>query len=241
MPYNGGEAVRAFVCALDDMQNANIVYVDIKLSRVLRCLAFYKEFRGVLAYCNRGFDYQAEKRRALTEVGESPVLRLPKSAKGLVAFVASLLMEFDQDKMNIVLFASTYFPDISKQESYRTFFERVIVPFKLALVEFVVNGIAEEPEIVERTVEFASNGLSQQTEYLIVNMYEAVQTASIDDDRRADLLLMIEGFAAALDARDTLMIRAVWLGLKGALDEVDLCRKEILEIDETLRLFLVAK
>lgn len=240
MAYTG-EGVQALMCALDDMQNANIVYADIKLARVLRCLAYYKEFRGVLAYCNQGFDYTAEKARVLGRFGEGSMLRLPKAAKNLVAFVANLLMDFDAGNLDIIKFSGTYFPDISKQESYKTFFERVIVPFKLALVEFVVNGIAKEPEIVERSVEFAHSGLSQQTEYLLVSIYETVQTASIEDYKRADLLVMIEGFAGALDARDTLLIKAVWLGLKGALEALKLCKKEIAEIDDTLRLFLVAK
>ena len=240
MSYNG-EGVRAFVCALDDMQNTNIIYADIKLSRVLKCLAFYKEFRGVLAYCNQAFDYEAEKTRSLTKVGDTQVLRLPKVPKALVAFVANLLLEFDKGSMDVVKFSCTYFPDISKQESYRTFFERVIVPFKLSLVEFVVNGIAEEPAVVERTVDFAPSGLAQQTEYLIVNMYETVRSANMEEEKRADFLVMIEGFAAALDSRDALMIKAVWIGLKGALDSSRLCKKEISEIDETLRLYLVTK
>ena len=234
------EGVQAFICALDDLQKSNVMYAGFKLTRVLKCLAFYNEFRGVLAYCNRSFDYEAEKSKAFAKSGDADVLRLPKSSKGLVAFVANLLLEFDKGSLDIIKFSCTYFPDISMQESYKRFIEMVVVPFKLALVEFVVNGIAEQPEVVERTVEFAHNGLNQQTEYLIVNMYEAVQGASLEDDTRADLLVMIEGFAAALDARDALMIKAIWIGLKNILSEVGLCRKEISELDDTLRMFLVS-
>ena len=67
-----------------------------------------------------------------------------------------------------------------------------------------------------------------------------MQGASLEDDTRADLLVMIEGFAAALDARDALMIKAIWIGLKNILSEVGLCRKEISELDDTLRMFLVS-
>ncbi|MDE6302337.1 MAG: hypothetical protein K2M36_01950, partial [Clostridia bacterium] len=58
------EGVQAFICALDDLQKSNVMYANFKLTRVLKCLAFYNEFRGVLASRNRCFDYEAEKNKA---------------------------------------------------------------------------------------------------------------------------------------------------------------------------------
>ena len=52
---------------------------------------------------------------------------------------------------------------------------------------------------------------------------------------------MLEGFSAALDARDTLMIKALWLGVRKALSALGLCEKEIASMDELLRLYLVSK
>lgn len=69
----------------------------------------------------------------------------------------------------------------------------------------------------------------------------AVNEARITESERADLLVMLEGFSAALDSRDTLMIKAVWLGVKKALASHGLSAKEIASADELLRLYLVAK
>ena len=236
-----GEGVNALVCALTDLQNTNIIYAEGKLTKVLQCLAFYGEFKSALAFCNQGFDYALEKSKALSTSGERSVLRLPKHPKALVAFVAHLLLEFDSGSMDLMKFVIDYFPDSSKQGSYLTFIERVITPFKHAIVDFAVNGVAEEPVAIEREVDFAPDGLSQQTEYLIVNMYNTVRECGLDSDERENFCIMIEGFAAALDARDSLMIRAIWLGLKGALQRAKLCAKDIAEIDQQLRLYLVAK
>lgn len=137
-----------------------------------------------------------------------------------------MLVEFDAGSMDLVTFSSTYYPQETKQASFEQFCTKVIEPFKLALVSLVVEGIDEEPKSVERTVEFASSGLHQQTEYLLVNIYNTVQDAEITLDERADYMVMLEGFAAALDARDSLMIKAIWLGLRKALTAQRLCKKK---------------
>ncbi len=237
MPYSG-EGVQALVCALDDMKNATVIYAAESIRRVLKCLAYYEEFRSALSYCNKGFDYRSEKERACGQINGDIVFMLPKAKKSLVALVANLLMEFDRDSTYVVNFCDEYFRAENKQTSYDFFCGSVMTPFKLALVDLVVNGIEEDPKVVERTVDFAPSGLQQQTEYLIVNIYDAV--SALASEQREPLSVMVEGFAAALDARDSLMIRAVWYGLKGALDSAKICKKEIAQIDETLRLYLLS-
>ncbi len=235
------EGVHALVCALEDLQNSNLIFVDRNLPAVLKCLAYYPEFRQVLSHCHQGFDYQLEKRKACGKIGDSNVFRLPKNPKTLVALVSSMLLEFDAGDMDLVTFASVYFPHPSKQASWDECFVRVIEPFKLALVNLVVDGYEEEQEEVERHIEFASSGLHQQTEYLLVAMANAVQEAQLDESVRGEFQVILEGFAAALDSRDSLMIKAIWLGLKHALNTYKLCKKEIEKVNDVLKLYLVIK
>ena len=177
----------------------------------------------------------------MANLGDSDIFRLPKNPKTLVQLVSNMLVEFDAGSMDLVTFSSKYYPQETKQASFEQFCTKVIEPFKLALVSLVVEGIDEEPKSVERTVEFASSGLHQQTEYLLVNIYNTVQDAEITLDERADYMVMLEGFAAALDARDSLMIKAIWLGLRKALTAQRLCKKEVEKVDEVLRMYLVTK
>lgn len=240
MEYNG-EGIHALVCAVEDLQSSNLIFVDRKIKPILKCLAYYPEFRTVLSYCNKGFDYEVEKRKAFARLGDSDVFRLPKNPKTLVALVSNMLVEFDAGSMDMVTFSSKFFVAEAKQASFEQCCHKVIEPFKLALVSLVVDGFEEEPKAVEREVEFASSGLHQQTEYLLVAIYNAVQEAQVETSVREDFIVMLEGFAAALDARDSLMIKAIWIGLKGKLYSCNLCAKEIEKVNETLRLFLVTK
>lgn len=235
------EGIEALVSVIDEIQDASLIMTDKKIKSLLKCLAYYEEFRIVLEYCNRGFDYAAEKRKALVKTGDYRALRLPKNPKTQVALVANMLVELDDGREDFLTFCGEYFPAESKQRSFELCFHGMFEPFKLALVGLVIDGVKEEVPLVERTVEFAANGLQEQTEYLLVAFVKAVNAASLPDGERQDLLLMLEGFSAALDTRDTLMIRAVWLGIKKALTARKMCAKEIASTDELLRLYLVSK
>ncbi|MBO7222351.1 MAG: hypothetical protein J6V37_04800, partial [Clostridia bacterium] len=65
MAYNG-EGVAALVSIIDELQTVNLILADKKVKELLKCLAFYPEFRAVLSRVNQGFDYQGEKKKALT-------------------------------------------------------------------------------------------------------------------------------------------------------------------------------
>ena len=240
MPYDK-EGVQALVCAIEDVRNSNLIFVDKKLKNVLRCLAYYEEFRTVLAYCNKGFDYETEKRRAMTRVGDSNILRLPRNQKSLVALVADLLVEFDAGSMDMLTFSAAFFPAETKQESFDECCVKLLEPFKLAIVNFVIEGIKEDAPEISHQVDFAPSGLTEQVAYLLVNMVKAVQASDMSEDMRGEFSVMLEGFSVALDARDALMIKAIWAGLKRALNDEKLCAKEIEKVDETLRLYLLSK
>lgn len=47
MEYNG-EGVHALVCAVEDLESSNLIFIDRKLKPLLKCLAYYPEFRSVL-------------------------------------------------------------------------------------------------------------------------------------------------------------------------------------------------
>ena len=116
MEYTG-EGIEALVATLDDLQTSGLIMADKKIRSVLKCLAYYSEFRTVLAYCNEGFDYAAEKRKALQKAGDYHVLRLPTNPKTLVPLVAGLMGEFDEGTEDFIAFCSDYYPAAGRQES----------------------------------------------------------------------------------------------------------------------------
>jgi len=239
MSYNG-EGVQALVCALEELNSSNILNSDSKIKRILSCLAYYEEFRTALVYCSKGFDYKEEKSVALTIAEDGkPFLRLPRAPKNIVAFVSGLLLEFERKSEILEAFVCKYYPANSKNDSLKRFFNAVMVPFKETIVEFAVHGTGEAPRVVERTVEVAPSGFDEQLEHLLVSVYDTARELP-EGKIKEELLIMSEGFAAAMDARDTLLIKAIWFGLRRALQAEKLCAKECEQIDETIRLYLLS-
>ena len=240
MAYNG-EGVAALVSITDELQTVNLILADKKVKELLKCLAFYPEFRRVLGIVNQNFDYQAEKRKALQRVGEFNVLRLPKGEKQLVALVSNMLVEMDAGTMDLLSFSRNYYPATTGAESLEQFVTAVIEPFKFALVNMVVNGIKEEQVLVERTIDFAPSGMGEEVKNILVAIVKAVNETQASPIVRNELLLMLEGFAASLDNRDVLMIKAIWTGLKKYLATAKICAREIEKTDELLALYLATK
>ena len=240
MAYNG-EGVAALVSIIDELQTVNLILADKKVKELLKCLAFYPEFRAVLAKVNQGFDYQNEKKKALQRVGEHQVLRLPKGEKQLVAFVSNMLVEMDAGAMDLLAFSRNYFPATTGAESLDLFVTSVIEPFKYAIVDMVVNGIKEEQVLVERSIDFAPSGMGEQVKNILVAIVKGVNECQAPASTRAELLLMLEGFAAALDNRDVLMIKAIWIGLKKYLATAKICAKEIEQTETVLSMYLSTK
>lgn len=245
MAYSG-EGVNALACALDEFRNAKIVYIETKLKRVLKCLAFYPEFREVLKVCNKNFNYAAEKSKALVRINDRNTVRLPSSKTKLVAFVSLLLLDLDRGGSNeIVSFSNAFFPDINDETSFVNMFENIVVPFKNALFEFVRNGVSEEDLEtqaipVQPAVELAPSDIGERTEKNIVRLYTAVDESALSEKARSEILFVIEALASAIDARDAKTIKAIWLGLKALLTLNDVCQSECAAMDESLKILVIS-
>jgi len=237
------EGMDAFVAILEDMAASPVVMSAKKMKSLLKCIAYYDEFRAAVDIAKEGFDFEEAMSRCFASFGTSSSFRMPMGTKDKVAIVICLLLEFDQGKRDFYDFIIKCFPSDSAVESYIQFCVKVLRPFKEAMLSLIEHGDMEEyaQSMVKNEVEFANDGLQNQTEYLVVTVVDKVKIANISDEDRADFLVMLEGFAAAIDSRDALMIRSIWLGLKKALLSHKMCHVEIAKLEDALRLYLVVK
>ena len=143
--------------------------------------------------------------------------------------------------MDLLAFSRNYFPATTGAESLDLFVASVIEPFKFAIVDMVVNGMKEEQVLVERSVDFAPSGMGEQVKNILVNIVKSVNETQGNITVRNELLLMLEAFAAALDNRDALIIKALWTGLKKYLSSVRICAREIEQTETVLSMYLSTK
>lgn len=240
MEYKG-EGIEALAALIEEMKRSSLIFLDKKVKELLKLLAYYDEFRYVLTEVNKNYNHTDGKRRALVTFVGNDVIKIPTDNKELVAFVSNLLVEFDSGEMDIMDFASRYFPSDSTQNSVNLFMTELMDPFKKALAYLVVNGVEEEYKGEGRVVAFAANGIYEQTESIIVHMIDEINESNLNEKDKEDCFLMLEGLAAALDTRDILMIRAIWCGLKKEFEKNNLCKVQIGRMEEQMKLYLVLK
>lgn len=240
MEYKG-EGIEALAALIEEMKRSSLIFLDKKVKELLKLLAYYDEFRYVLTEVNKNYTHADGKRRALVTFVGNDVIKIPTDNKELVAFVSNLLVEFDSGEMDIMDFASRYFPSDSTQNSINLFMTELMDPFKKALAYLVVNGVEEEYKGEGRVVAFAANGIYEQTESIIVHMIDEINESNLNEKDKEDCFLMLEGLAAALDTRDILMIRAIWCGLKKEFEKNNLCKVQIGRMEEQMKLYLVLK
>ena len=70
-------------------------------------------------------------------------------------------------------------------------------------------------------------------------MREAVKLSKQSDETKLELICMLDGLDSALMACDSLMIKAVWLGVSFRLKSYNLCEREIHEVQKLIKMFLL--
>ena len=241
MEYKG-EGIEALVALIEKMKKDSLIYADDKIKSMLKLLAYYDEFKNVLAVVVKNYKYTEEKEKHLILFNGKDYFKLPNEDKEIVAFVFNLILEFDNGNEELIAFAKKFYPAESIQASVNIFIKEVIEPFKKSISTLAFNGVGEEKVAnidTGRQVNFASNGIYEQTEGIIVSMVNEITTANISEQERSDCVLMLEGLGNALDSRDILMIRAIWCGLKKELTRLNLCKVQIVKIEDQMKLFLV--
>ena len=238
------EAREAFITTVEDMANSIIVLQSKKIRSLLRCIAYYDELRAVVDRARAGFEFDVVASASLIHTQSGWTFKMPSQNKNAVAFVLALFVEVDAGRLDFVDFVSQFFPSRDVAKSFSTFCENVIKPFKFAFLTMLDEIGTENPEQVaerEREIDFVSGGLAKQTAYYVAKMREAVKLSKQSDETKLELICMLDGLDSALMACDSLMIKAVWLGIKRSLAAYRLCADEIVKTDELLRLYLVAK
>lgn len=123
--------ITQFIAGCNDMIKGKFILADIKISKLLNMIAQSSELYNFIKDSMYDFDFSREYHRAVIKNrinnGEFVV---PNSQNTLIAFVFCLLVECDAKRLDFYGFINENFPAQSKTESYNTFAEKLLVPFR---------------------------------------------------------------------------------------------------------------
>ena len=108
------EQYKAFWDACEDLKSSKIIIADAKVSKVLRSIVSCPALVEIVGEALVGYNFSNELSKAVSTNAEGKMkLILPSEPYRVIAFVFSLLSEFDGRRLDLQEFISQYFPENS--------------------------------------------------------------------------------------------------------------------------------
>lgn len=234
------EAQSSLNAVLDEFEQSKLMSAGKCVSTLLKCLAYYPELRKAVEGCTKNFDYEKAFSHAAVNFGTHASFNLPENPRRQVGLCVCLFSEFDLAKRDLMKFVFDFFPAETRQDSYAAFLEGVVKPFKAA-INAVLEGkaVSDGARRGEEELSAVNEGVTEQANFVVLNMVDVIRGASLEDAERAECMTVLEGFALAVDMRDSVLLKTVWIGLKNTLARYRLCAKQLKELEKILKDFAV--
>ena len=226
------EELDLFLTNAQDFINSKYILADVKIVNLLKSIATSDTLIALFKNCLTDFNYEEAQKKYLvksqylsTDKGE---FILPTNTKDLLAFTFNLLADFDARRVNMSAFLNKYFyVDGSSASGYDAFINAMIIPFVSAvktLMESVIDGKLQDPvealteQENKRQKELADEKLRQEKDAeiakksygeavkkikdLLLIDKQKVKSKKFDEDKKEEMLLVIDMLANALTSED---------------------------------------
>lgn len=183
----------------------------------------------VIKSCLRGYDFLYEFKNLLVPVSSNRYnLQMPASRESFVAFAFTLLYKIDETEIDLAAFLYDYYydDDYGVNKSYREFCADIFPKFKRCIYS-LLSGTADP---VTKTVERRLINTDKSMEAVGV-IEEAISYITSESafmlDEKEEMLLVSQGLIDALSSRDSMAIRAMYIGYKNTLGVYPTCSKYV--------------
>lgn len=179
--------IKVFYDACTDTLNAKFILADAKIFKILKTIVSSSELIAVVGETLVKFNFENEFKKAQSKEDGVLCLRLPKEKSKLVAFVFSLLSEFDSHRLDLHTFVNDYYGGDEGNklvECYEEFVRTVIYPFRDAMCELMGVNFEGEEDMMNKIedADLETAGVVRQS------VREPIVEDDEEDEQRDDLL-----------------------------------------------------
>lgn len=238
--------IKVFYDLCTDTLKAKFILADAKIFKILKTIVSSPELISVVGETLIKFNFESEFKKAVNKNGGYLQLELPNEKSKLVAFVFSLLSEFDSHRLDLHTFVNDYYGGNEGKklvDCYEDFVRTVIFPFRDAMCELmgvnfegeddmkikledadienvgVANRNASEP-VYEEDVE-KDDLLSvffSDVSSILTQIQETINVdRKIKDDRRDELNITIDAIMLCLELGSLKILNALLISLNNLL------------------------
>ena len=250
------EQYKAFWDACEDLKSSKIIIADAKVSKVLRSVVSCPALVEIVGEALVGYNFSNELGKLVTTGLDSKArITLPSEPYRVIAFVFSLLSEFDSRRLDLQEFISQYFPEESLIESFRDFNEQLITPFRDYLCEWVgfkerndevsvVKINSTEAETIENKEEenaVEEKNVDQFFEDITMILNQIKETINLDSkikpDRLDELNITINALLEVVNMQNFKIFNALLISLNNLLSPIKSVRFYNMELQNRLAKF----
>lgn len=239
--------IKVFYDACTDTLNAKFILADAKIFKILKTIVSSSDLIAVVGETLVKFNFENEFKNAQVKEDGMLFLKLPKEKSKLVAFVFSLLSEFDSHRLDLHTFVNDYYGGAEGNklvDCYEQFVRTVIYPFRDAMCELmgvdfegeedminkiedadletagVVRHNVKEPDYEQEDDE-KDDLLSEFFADISSILTQIQETVNVDrkikDDRRDELNITIEAIMLCLELGSLKILNALLISLNNLL------------------------
>lgn len=147
------EELEVFLERADELIKSQYIVAGVKLANMLKAIANSETLLALFKNCLAEFDYAIANKKYLVKSqhlsSDKGEFVLPSNSRDLLAFVFTVLVDIDSERIDFVQFLNKYFfVDGSCSSAYDAFVTAMIKPFKNTvkmLMERVIDGNLQDP------------------------------------------------------------------------------------------------
>ena len=220
---------------------SNAIMVQQPLVNLMKLIAYNAAIEGCVMACYRGINYPVllAKCQRLDDSGYHFVL--PDTNRAVVALVSKLLYDFCMGTQNLQTFTGKIYPQCDVRTGFVRFCEDIIMPYKEAFREVLLNQVDEsEEEAEQQTVAGINSVIVAEIGSIAGDIRsELMGDNHIKQDVRMELIALIDGLCEVVESDLPKLVLPSWLGIRYAFGAQRKCQSSLARLKKTLQDYLL--
>ncbi len=238
------EELEVFLERAEELIKCQYIVAGVKLTNLLKSIANSETLLALFKNCLSDFDYALANKKYLVKSqhlsSDKGEFILPPNSKDLLAFVFTVLVDIDAERIDFTAFLNKYFYiDGSYASAYDSFVTSMIKPFKnivKMLVERVIEGNLQDPieafmeEEARRAKEKKAQELNakkqnellkkaygtsiQAIKQLLLKDKQKIKEKKIPEKEKTEMTLIIDMLANVIECEDKDAIEYAFVAYK---------------------------
>lgn len=195
-----------FNTACDDFLKGKYILADLKISGIMKSIAYSEKIKNIISKCLENFDIGKELGNVFNNEN---VVVMPSESKKIVAVCFNILYNIDNKEINFFDFLNTYFKDGNElgNREFEEFSKVIILPFKKAINKFYTNT-----HILTESKEYQDNIYNKIARVAQIELHN-LDNYKLKTIYKEELQILIESFVTASNNNDKQYVFSLMIAL----------------------------